>query len=75
MSGQSLFKSSSRQMNFNVGSVTPSQISKLFKIPLDDIILQDEDKNTFTVDAEKNIFEPSLAPNKVYDVIDSTKYQ
>jgi hypothetical protein len=73
MSGQSLFKSSSRQMNFNVGSVTPSQISKLFKIPLDDIILQDEDKNTFTVDAEKNIFEPSLAPNKVYDVIDSTK--
>uniref|UniRef100_A0AC35GVB7 Uncharacterized protein n=1 Tax=Panagrolaimus sp. PS1159 TaxID=55785 RepID=A0AC35GVB7_9BILA len=71
MSDKAFFKTSTRSLNLNVTSLTPTQLAKLFKISIDDIMLQDNDGNVIMI--EKNAFDPHLIANKTYTVMDNTK--
>uniref|UniRef100_A0AC34GRP0 Uncharacterized protein n=1 Tax=Panagrolaimus sp. ES5 TaxID=591445 RepID=A0AC34GRP0_9BILA len=71
MSEKAFFKTSTRSLNLNASSITPSQLAKLFKISVDDIMLQDSDGNIIMV--EGNAFDQRLIANKTYNVIDNSK--
>jgi hypothetical protein len=72
MPQQSLFKGPSSSIDYNVVSVTPLQLSWTFNIPVNNLLIRDEEKNAIFADAENNAFFPQLIPNKVYDVLDKT---